>query len=93
MTVLAKASSNLTDRLITAASNLSHLYFVGMDSTENTVHHCCSSVVAMGTFLFAKPLLSDVCCIFAYLTVIAQQWVYMPQYILLLSIFFEFHSS
>jgi hypothetical protein len=29
--------------------------------------------------LFAKPLLSDGCCIFAYLAVVAQQWVYMPQ--------------
>jgi hypothetical protein len=27
-----------------------------------------------------KPLLSDGCCIFAYLAVVAQQWVYMPQY-------------
>jgi hypothetical protein len=31
--------------------------------------------------LFAKPLLSNGCCIFAYFAVVAQQCVYMPQYI------------
>jgi hypothetical protein len=34
----------------------------------------------MGTCLFAKPLLSSGCCIFAYLAVVAQQRVYRPQY-------------
>jgi hypothetical protein len=32
------------------------------------------------TCLYAKPLLSDGCCIFACLAVVAQQRVYMPQY-------------
>jgi hypothetical protein len=48
---------------------------------ENTVPHFYSSTVAMGTCLFAKPLLSNGCCTFAYLVLVAQQWVYMPQYI------------
>jgi hypothetical protein len=34
----------------------------------------------MQTCLFAKPLLSNGCCIFAYLMFVAQQQVYMPQY-------------
>jgi hypothetical protein len=44
-----------------------------MDCTENTTLHRCSSIVATGTCFFVKPLLSNGCCIFAYLTVIAQQ--------------------
>jgi hypothetical protein len=36
----------------------------------------------VGTCLFAKPLLSNGSFIFAYHAVIAQQWVYMLQYIL-----------
>jgi hypothetical protein len=51
-----------------------------MDGTENTILHCCSSIVAVETYLFANPLLSNVCCIFAYLVVIVQQQVNMPQY-------------
>jgi hypothetical protein len=43
--------------------NLSRLLHLGTDRTENTVH-CCSSTVAAGTCLFAKPLLSNGCCIF-----------------------------
>jgi hypothetical protein len=35
--------------------------------------------VAVKICLSAKPLLSNGCCIFAYLLVVAQQWVYMPQ--------------
>jgi hypothetical protein len=34
----------------------------------------------MGTCLFAKPLLSNGSCRFAYLAVVAQQRVYVPQY-------------
>jgi hypothetical protein len=34
----------------------------------------------MGTCLFAKPLFSNGSCIFAYLAVVAQQRVCMPQY-------------
>jgi hypothetical protein len=41
-----------------------------------------NSSVAVQTCLFAKPLFSNCSCIFAYLIVIAQQQVYMPQYIL-----------
>jgi hypothetical protein len=36
-----------------------------------------SSIFAVGTYLFAKPLLSNGCSIFAYLVVVAQQQVYM----------------
>jgi hypothetical protein len=38
-------------------------------------------IVAAQTCLFAKPLLSNGCCIFAYLAVIARQWFCMPQYL------------
>jgi hypothetical protein len=34
----------------------------------------------VGTCLFAKPLLSNDSCIFAYLATVAQQRVYMLQY-------------
>jgi hypothetical protein len=36
----------------------------------------------MQTCLFAKPLLTNGCCILAYLAVVARQRVYMPQYLL-----------
>jgi hypothetical protein len=49
-----------------------------MDRTENTIPLLLYPNVAMETRLFAKPLLSNVCFIFAYLTVIAQQRVSMP---------------
>jgi hypothetical protein len=39
----------------------------------------------MGICLFAKPLLSNGFCIFAYLEVIARQLVYILQYIVVLS--------
>jgi hypothetical protein len=35
----------------------------------------------MQTCLFEQPLLSNGYCIFAYLAVVAQQQVYMPQYL------------
>jgi hypothetical protein len=34
----------------------------------------------MGTCLFAKSLLGNGCYTFAYLTIVAQQRVYMPQH-------------
>jgi hypothetical protein len=34
----------------------------------------------MGTYLFEKPLLSNGCCIFPYLAVVAEQGVYMQHY-------------
>jgi hypothetical protein len=37
-------------------------------------------ILSVETWLFAEPLLSNDCCIFAYLAIVAQQWVYMPQY-------------
>jgi hypothetical protein len=37
--------------------------------------------VAQGTCLFAKPLLSNGCCIAASFAIVAKQRVYMPQYI------------
>jgi hypothetical protein len=48
-----------------------------MDRTENTVHHCCSSTAAVGTCLFVKPLLSNDSCVYAYLAIVDQQWVYI----------------
>jgi hypothetical protein len=41
------------------------------------IFHCCSSIVAMGTCLFAKSLLCNCSCIVAYHAVVAQQQVYM----------------
>jgi hypothetical protein len=37
--------------------------------------------VSVGTCLFAKALVSNGSCIFAYLEVVAQQRVYMLQYV------------
>jgi hypothetical protein len=48
---------------------------------RNTATHCCSSIFAVRTCFFAKPLLSNGSCIFAYLAVVVQQRVYyMLQY-------------
>jgi streptomycin 6-kinase len=52
-----------------------------MDRTENTVPLLLYPIVAMETRLFAKPLPSKGYCIFVYLAVVAQQRVYMPQYV------------
>jgi hypothetical protein len=43
-------------------------------SAQKTLPHCCSSV-AVGKYLFAMPLLSNDCCMFACLAVVAQQRV------------------
>jgi hypothetical protein len=56
------------------------LYSPGGNHTETTILHYCSSVVAMGPCLFVKLLLINGCCIFVYLTVVAQQQVCVPQY-------------
>jgi hypothetical protein len=52
-----------------------------MGRTENTFPLLLYPIVAVESRLFAKLLLSNRCCIFAYLAVVAQQRVYMPQYI------------
>jgi hypothetical protein len=52
--------SNSTDQTL----DLPYLKHLGTDHVENTAPHCCSSNVAMGTRLFAKPLLSNGCFIF-----------------------------
>jgi hypothetical protein len=52
-----------------------------MDHVEHPLH-CCSATIAMETCLFAELLLSNSCCIVAYFAVIAQQRVYMPQYVI-----------
>jgi hypothetical protein len=62
----------------TSSHQLSCLY-LGTDRTENIVP-LLYRTVAMETRLFAKPLLSKSCSIFAYLAVDAQQRVFMPQY-------------
>jgi hypothetical protein len=49
-------------------------------------------IVAMQTCLFVKPLLSNGCCIFAYLTVVAQQQVYMHN-IIELDMFISYFRS
>jgi hypothetical protein len=51
-----------------------------MGRTENTVP-LLLYLIFPWKHLFAKSLLSNDCCIFAYLAVIAQQRVYKPQYI------------
>jgi hypothetical protein len=45
--------------------NLSRLQHLDMNRRENTVPHYCNSIVAVGIYLFTKPLLSNGCCIFA----------------------------
>jgi hypothetical protein len=49
-----------------------------MDRTENTVRQFCMAIVAMGTCLFSKSLLSNGCCKSAYLavvvTILIVQW-------------------
>jgi hypothetical protein len=55
-------------------------YNISAQTAQKTPFLCCNSIVAMQTCLFAKPLLSNSCCILAYLVVVAQQRVYMPHY-------------
>jgi hypothetical protein len=49
-------------------------------TAQKTPFLCCCLIDALGTCLFAKPLLSDGCGIFAYLAVMAQQQVCMSQF-------------
>jgi hypothetical protein len=49
--------------------------------TEDTSPLLLYPVVAVEARLFAKQLLNNGCCIFVYLAVVAQQGVYMPQYL------------
>jgi hypothetical protein len=51
-----------------------------VDRAENTILPLLYAIVIVETCLFAKPLLSNGCFIFAYIAVVAQQRVYMPQY-------------
>jgi hypothetical protein len=50
---------------------------------KNSVHTSaaphCVMIAKNEQLLFAKPLPSNGCCIFAHV-VVAQQWLYMPQY-------------
>jgi hypothetical protein len=77
-------SCHLTLHWLTDSSQLNSTncpaYNITAWTTQKTLFLCCSSVVAVETCLFAKLLLSNSCCMFAYLMVIAQQRVYMPQY-------------
>jgi hypothetical protein len=52
-----------------------------MNCTEKAIPLLLFTMVAMQTCLFSKPLLSNGHRIFAYLAVVAQQWVYMAQYV------------
>lgn len=51
-----------------------------MGRTEKTFPLLLYPIFAVETHLFSKPLLNNGCRIFAYLAVIVQQRVYMPQY-------------
>jgi hypothetical protein len=51
------------------------------DRTEKTVPLLLHRISVAKTRSFGKPLRSNGCCIFAYIAVVAQQRVYMPQYI------------
>lgn len=68
-------STQLNSRHFTALTVL-HL---GIDHTLNTVSLLLYLIVVMETCLFAKLLLSNGCCVFAYLTAVAQEGVYLPQ--------------
>jgi hypothetical protein len=50
-------------------------------SHRNTVPHCCTSIVAMGKRSFVKSLFGNFCYVFAHIAVVAQQMLYMPQYL------------
>jgi hypothetical protein len=50
-----------------------------MRTALKTSFVCCFLIFATQTSLFAKPLLSEGCCIFIYLEVIAHQQVCMRQ--------------
>jgi hypothetical protein len=63
-----------------------------MNRLEN-ISHCCNSIVSVGTCLFAKPLLSNGSCIFAYLAVVAQQRICVLQYIFQTQIIIDQYSE
>jgi hypothetical protein len=56
---------------VTAGPDLSRLKPFSTDCIENTAPHYCSSIVAVRTCLFAKPLLSNGCHIFTYSAIVA----------------------
>jgi hypothetical protein len=61
-------------------TDFTSLTVLGTDHTEITIPLLLYPNVAVETCLFEKPLLGNGCCIFAYLAVVAQQQVYMPEY-------------
>jgi hypothetical protein len=59
-------------------------YIISARTTQTkTVPLLLFSIVVVQTCLFAMPLISNDSCIFAYLAVVNQQRVYMPQYVLI----------
>jgi hypothetical protein len=77
------ADDCLTTNSLLQLSCLQHL---ATDHTENTVPLLLFPIVALQTCLFAKLSLSNGCRTFAYITVVAQQRVYMPNCSLLKAI-------
>jgi hypothetical protein len=83
-----QSSHSLTDYLIHQPTNSTQLILTNNCHVYNMSARiaqkaqllcCCLHDVSVETHLFAKPSLSNGCCIFAYLAVVAQQRVYMPQ--------------
>jgi hypothetical protein len=73
----------LTPRLDSIETSLQvsdNITLFAAQTAEKTPFLCCSSITAMGTCLFTKPLLNNDSYIFAYLAVVAQQRVCMLQY-------------
>jgi hypothetical protein len=63
--------------LLATVSQLSCLEHLGTDRKENIIRLLLFPIVTVKTCLFTKTLLSNGCCILAYLAVVAQQRVYM----------------
>jgi hypothetical protein len=74
-------TNSVTHQLTNSAQlTLTSAFYISARTAQKTPLHYCFAIVAVETWLLAKPLLSNACSIAASFLVLTQQRVYMPQY-------------
>jgi hypothetical protein len=63
LTILPAGGCLTTNSLLKLSTQLTRLQYLGTDHTENTILLLLLQIVAVHTYLFAKQLLSNGCCI------------------------------
>jgi hypothetical protein len=71
LTFLPAADGHTTNTAPTVDSQLTPAHNISARTTHKTPFFCCSAIVSEVTYLFARPLLSDGCCIAASFAVVA----------------------